>query len=401
MGVVLVGAGILGSVPPGNLRTCPFRALGAPPAHAADTETAIDEFQRQARDLGRQIKRGEKALDQYSQKEAEIVGRLDEIERDLRNSQRRIAALKAELDEVERKSSEAQAASHALRRQIQAREQYLAKRLVVLYKMIRLGKMHVLASAETVHDFIQRQAALERILAYDDNVRQKLRQEQLELDKWRMEMDAVKNEKVALQAEYQRRMTQMTQERSVRAKLLADIRQQKSLQLASVQALKESAQNLDRIIVSLSRSLASTPLEKKASSQPFTAHKGLLKMPVSGRIIHFYGPYKNTRFNVENFRSGIEIQAERGEPIRAVFGGKIIFSDWFKGYGNMIIIDHGEHYYTVYAHLEEVFKTKGEGVESGEVIATAGDTGSLVGPKLYFEVRHHGKPLDPMAWIRN
>ena len=113
----------------------------------------------------------------------------------------------------------------------------------------------------------------------------------------------------------------------------------------------------------------------------------------------FFGPFKNPKFNVVNFRSGIDIQADKGEPIRAVFAGKVIYSDWFRGYGNMLIIDHGEHYYTVYAHLEETFKSKGDTVGSDEVVATVGDSGSLSGPLLYFEVRHHGKPLDPLQWI--
>jgi septal ring factor EnvC (AmiA/AmiB activator) len=101
-----------------------------------------------------------------------------------------------------------------------------------------------------------------------------------------------------------------------------------------------------------------------------------------------------------NFRSGIDIQAERGEPIRSISAGLTIYANWFKGFGNMIIIDHGDHYYTVYAHLEEVFKVKGDRVEKGEVIATVGDSGSLMGPALHFEVRHHGKPVDPLKWIR-
>lgn len=122
-------------------------------------------------------------------------------------------------------------------------------------------------------------------------------------------------------------------------------------------------------------------------------------MPVKGKIVYFFGPYKNNEFNVVNFRSGIVIQAERGEPIRAVFNGKVLYASWFKGYGNMIIIDHGDNYYTVYAHAEELFVSKGDMVENGEVIATVGDTGSLTGTNLHFEVRHHGKPIDPLKWI--
>ncbi len=78
----------------------------------------------------------------------------------------------------------------------------------------------------------------------------------------------------------------------------------------------------------------------------------------------------------------------------------MLFADWFKGYGNMMIIDHGAHYYTVYAHVEEMFKSVGEQVRAGEVIATVGDTGSLEGPRLHFEVRHHGKPVDPAEWFK-
>lgn len=123
-------------------------------------------------------------------------------------------------------------------------------------------------------------------------------------------------------------------------------------------------------------------------------------MPVKGKIKYFFGPYKNSKFNVVNFRSGIVIQADRGEPIRAVFDGKILYASWFKGYGNMIIVDHGDNYYTVYAHAQELFASKGDIVEKGEVVATVGDTGSLIGPNLHFEVRHHGKPVDPLKWIK-
>jgi murein DD-endopeptidase MepM/ murein hydrolase activator NlpD len=109
---------------------------------------------------------------------------------------------------------------------------------------------------------------------------------------------------------------------------------------------------------------------------------------------------KIEKFKVTHFQSGINIKADRGEPIRAVYSGQTLFSSWFKGFGNMIIIDHGDHYYTVYAHLEEQFKSKGDPVEAGEVIATVGDTGSLTGAGLHFEVRHHGKPMNPLGWIK-
>ena len=123
-------------------------------------------------------------------------------------------------------------------------------------------------------------------------------------------------------------------------------------------------------------------------------------LPVKGKIVFLFGTYRTTKFNVKIFRSGIDIQADYGEPIRAIHGGKIIYANWLKGYGNMIVIDHGGDYHTVYAHAQELFKARGDLVEAGEVIATVGDTGSLIGPDLYFEVRHRGKPVDPLKWVK-
>jgi septal ring factor EnvC (AmiA/AmiB activator) len=101
-----------------------------------------------------------------------------------------------------------------------------------------------------------------------------------------------------------------------------------------------------------------------------------------------------------NFRSGIDIKAERGEPIRSVCSGKVLYASWFKGYGNIMIIDHGDNYYTVYGHIEELLKSQGDHVQKDEIVATVGDAGSRMGTKLYFEVRHHGKSLDPLRWLK-
>jgi septal ring factor EnvC (AmiA/AmiB activator) len=221
----------------------------------------------------------------------------------------------------------------------------------------------------------------------------------LDLEAARSRLEAHQNEKRRRADEYQKQIKQMAAERSQRAKLLAHIRKEKSSQLAAIESLKLAAQDLDEKIKNLDiESAAATP-QKYTAAEPFEAYKGLLKMPVKGKIISLFGKFKNTSYQVLNFRSGIEIQTERGEPIAAVYAGKILYADWFKGYGNMIIIDHGENYYTVYAHIEEAFKSTGDTVETGEVIATVGDSGSISGPKLYFEVRHHGKPLDPMQWL--
>jgi septal ring factor EnvC (AmiA/AmiB activator) len=366
---------------------------------AQDQPSQIEEIKKKAMDIDRKIEKGEVEIQKFTDREADIINRLNQVDLMLNRSRKRIYALGREMTRLEKKITETTMASEDLKQQIRAREQYVGGRIVALYKLNWLGKFHILASAESLYELLQRKTAIERILAYDQKVIEALVDNQLNLKKVQSQLQSHRVAKRQRAAEYQKQIERMADERAKRTALLARVREEKSARLLAIESLKEAARNLDRKINSLSSQLtAATPAEI-SGRKPFQAYKGLLKMPVKGKIISLFGKFKNTQFNTLNFRSGIEIQTERGEPIQAVYDGKILYADWFKGYGNMIIIDHGDSYYTVYGHIEEAFKTAGDVVEAGEVMATAGDTGSINGPKLYFEIRHHGKPLDPMQWL--
>ncbi len=366
---------------------------------AQDQKTRTDEFERTAQDITREIEKGKAKVQEFSQRETDIILKLNQVDQALNLSIKRIARLRREIAGLEKKNAEAAATSEELVNQIKAQEAYVAGRLAALYKLNWLGKFHVVASAESLQELLQRKKAIERILAYDEKVIGELMDNRLRLETVRSSLEAHRNEKRRQADAYQKQIKQMAVERTQRSGLLAHVRQEKSAQEAALESLKRAARDLDEKIKNLGMHSTAATADEYGEVKPFQAYKGLLKMPVKGKIVSLFGKFKNTRYDVLNFRSGIEIQTDRGEPIAAVYAGKVLFADWFKGYGNMIIIDHGDNYYTVYAHIEEAFKSTGDAVEAGEVIATVGDTGSITGPKLYFEVRHHGKPLDPMQWL--
>jgi septal ring factor EnvC (AmiA/AmiB activator) len=363
------------------------------------TERQIEDLKKRAKDVDRKIEEGESKIRKYSQAEIDIINQLNEVDFALNKSKMRLAELMSEMAVYDEKIAATTKTSTALGKQIKANEKYVARRLVALYKLHRIGQIQVLASATTMHEFLQRKEALERILAHDAAIRQNLVDYQLKLNKVLAELENHKTEKSMLLKTVNHQLNQISDERSKRARLLARIRSQKSLELAALDSWKKSAKQLDQKIHALNKQLNSTSGLIKYSEKPITAYKGLLKMPVKGKIINLFGPYKNKKFNIINFRSGIDIAAEKGEPVRAVYNGKIIYARWFNGYGNMIIIDHGTNYYTIYAHVEEILKATGDRVETGDAIATVGETGSMSGPKLHFEVRHHGKPQDPLNWL--
>ena len=360
----------------------------------------LDVYEKRKEHISREIKQGQLEVEAFTKKESDTIQRLNQVERALNKSQQRTAAIRKEIKKFDTAIGEASRSSDKLRKQIRANETYVAQRLVALYKMNWLGRFHLLASAGSMHEFIQRKAALERILAHDEKIRRKLISDQEELKNALGRLTDLKEQKSSRAAELKNQIRLMSQEQSARTELLADIRSQKALELAAIDALTQASNELDRKINLLNTSINRSVPDKNEPRLPFSAHKGLLIQPVKGKIISLYGSYKNPKYNITNFRSGIDIKAETGEPVRSVFHGKVLYSSWFKTYGNMIIIDHGKNYYTVYAHLEEAFKAKGDDVEAGEVIATVGDTGSMTGAKLYFEVRHHGKPVNPMPWFK-
>jgi septal ring factor EnvC (AmiA/AmiB activator) len=359
-----------------------------------------EPFGKQAEDINRKIEKGRHRVLTFTREESAIVNRLNDIDLALNQARKRVSALRFELAALRDKIIETTRASDNLKKRIAADEDYIFKRLVALYKMNWLGSIYVLASAQSMYEFFKRKKSMEIILAYDEKIRQNLLDNKAKLQQILATLNSQKMEKLSLEAGLKKQIAVMSDERVKRSRILVGIRNKRSLELALLESLNQAAANLNRTVNSLN--LENSPLKQKEDISPknFSSLKGLLNMPVKGKIVIRFGPHKNTKLNVVNFQSGIEIKADRGEPVRAVFDGQILYADWFKGYGNMIIIDHGENYYTVYAHAEELFASKGDNIDMGDVVATVGDSGSMIGPSLHFEVRHHGKPMDPLKWIK-
>jgi septal ring factor EnvC (AmiA/AmiB activator) len=368
-------------------------------AKSGDSDRKIERFEREAEDIDRQIEEREVTLEDITQKELGVLGSLNRLDISVDKTSRRISIGKSQLADLEKKIAKTTEHHKNLTKQIGINEDYAAKRLIALYKISWSGKMGLLASARSMHELLQRQRTIEQILAHDEEVRQQLIEDKTRLKDLLDRLNAQQIKKRALQTRIKKQYREISHQRTRRTALLEEIRNKRSLQIEAIESLKQAADALDQTIADLKVEIYPTEQLSNINMQPFSEYKGLLKMPVKGKIITAFGPYQHPKFKVTNFRSGIDIEADRGAKVQAVFAGHILYASWFKGYGNMIIINHGDNYYTVYAHLEAILKTSGDYVNAGDDIATVGDTGSMFGPKLYFEVRHRGKPMNPLEWI--
>ena len=375
----------------------------AAPAFAADEQAGekIDNARDKAEKIREQIKARQSEIAAFSEREKKVLNALNETEQQLAGARRKARQARAAVQELSREMADTRKRIRALENAIDRERAHARRRLVALYKMRRLGEMNVLASADSMNEFLSRKSALEKILQHDQRVVAGLLGKQAELNEAMAELESQKEKKARLEASRQESLARLKEKREERESLLADIRSRKEDKQTTLKYLKAAAARLEKTIQALEPPSGNQSGADKGEKQSFRTYQGLLNMPVEGTISANYGKYIEPHSGAANFRSGIEIKTHRGAPIRAVFPGKAVYADWLKGYGNVIILAHGNGYHTVYAHAEELFLSRGDPVKRGDVIATVGDTGSLSGTALYFEIRHHGNPVNPMEWIDN
>jgi septal ring factor EnvC (AmiA/AmiB activator) len=370
-----------------------FLLLQGLPLEAASVNPELEGIKRK-------MAKERQGLQQVRKQEGSLLQTLRQIERDLAKKTKDLHAANSRLalilGEIEKKAAEAQ----RLRVSAEQRRELLMKRAVALYRWHRGGgPLGLLNEGGSPGALLQRKRYLEATLLYDRELVQQLSLEAAGQERVTREL-AQKQEEL----HEQRRALAQVQD-SVRKdaekkkQLLASLRHEKEGHVRALKELEQAALRLQRMMEEIAR----RPV-KKAPDRPagvgLDAMKGKLEWPVRGKIASGFGKTSHPEFSTEVYRKGIAIEAPTGEEIRAVGKGEVIFAERFLGYGNMVIVDHGERYFSVYAHLSEILKKKGDKVERGQTLGKVGDSDSLVGSRLYFEMRKDGKSIDPLPWFQ-
>jgi len=356
----------------------------------------VQALKEEKKEITEQISAHQEQFRRASEKEKDILAELDEVDQSLNQYSLKLSALSKEIALLDKKIEDTKNKSESLLKQIVKTEKYVSKRLVALYKLKRIGASQIFYHADSFSDVFSSYKYLSYILNDDNQTRLQLMDDKNRLEQLFGDLRHKRQQKKNMQGRVTDIHAHMQHQKRERSKILKDIQNQKHLAQKAMLALKQSASNLDQTINDIRNEI----YRSHQQNIMFNKNQPKLRLPVNGKIINQYGSYTNEKLGISRFRSGLYIIAEKGEPIKAVCPGRVLYAKWFRGYGNMIIIDHGDSYYTVYAHADEIFKHKGDVVEQGEVVGTLGDTGSMVGPGLYFEVRHHGKPINPIKWLK-
>ncbi|MBS0582919.1 MAG: peptidoglycan DD-metalloendopeptidase family protein [Proteobacteria bacterium] len=187
---------------------------------------------------------------------------------------------------------------------------------------------------------------------------------------------------------------QLDAERTARAQVLADLDRQLKDDQARLAALGQDEKELGDLLARLRDVFADIP-KQLAGAEPFASQRGRLNWPVRGRLLAGFGVRSGERVS-----SGVVIAAAEGAEVHAVSHGRVVFADWMRGFGLLLIVDHGDGYLSLYGYNETLLKDVGDWVNANEVVATSGSTGGQKTPGAYFELRAQGKPVDPRAWLK-
>ena len=363
----------------------PFVFTGA---NLASDDVAINaeqfkEQEKQLQDIQRELehkKAGEKAA---LRREESILGALSRMERNLLRREEELASLDSKHHRIQKKIDTVQKKLNRIQREIDQNQTRLHSRIVAMYKTGRTGYLPYLLASNSYNDFMRMTKFLKIVIDHDANLLSNCRTQWREKRQYqeKLEKDIRKLKRVIV--DQKRKKTEILNAREEKQAFLRVVRRQKAEHRKWIMELEARARELQLLIEELGTGMK----EREASGLHFRYHKGRLSLPVPGNII----PEKRGR--------AIIIEAPEDSPIRAVFSGKVVYSGWFDGYGNMIILDHGDKYYSISGYASRVLRKVNERVVEGEVIALVGDTCSIRGPCLYFEIRHKGKPEDPLEWL--
>jgi murein hydrolase activator len=353
-----------------------------PPPTPSSADERLLKVQERRASLQREVAR-------LRAEEKSLLGEVESLElevrlrgEELREAQLLLQRTNASLDATLKRSKEIAA-------QVEAQRPLLKARARDLYKLGDVSYMRLLLSVERPADFLNGYRYVTALARRDNQRIAEFRSDLAALANTRAELETQTREAVTLRGELQRKQRQLESDRKRKTELLTSIVERKETNAAYVRELEAAEARLQDLIAGLAVSDVAVPA---------AAFKGALPWPVKGRVRIPFGLRKHPRFDTYTVQNGVEIAAQQDTPVAAVYEGTVVFADRFKGYGLMVVVDHGGKHHTLYAHLASVDVQPGQRVAAGETLGRVGS--GLEGSGLYFEVRFQGRPEDPLDWLR-
>lgn len=373
----------------------------------------LNEEQQKIQRLKKGIESQKTKVQTTIKQENSILHELEKVQQDIRGEELKLNALKVELNKNEQLSKARESETAQAKIAKEQTQQHVKKRLQALYRLGDTGFINAAFSSRKFPDFLIFHEYFAAMRTRDMASIRDYRQKVANLEKASTEL---KQQQLALNENIgaiKKQENQLNASREERIRLLEKVRTEKKLYQLALAELESAADRLNSTIEKLKREAAkkqspeirhkeNTPAadgKTKSELSGFTAQKGRLLPPVSGTIITAFGKNTQNKFGIATFASGIDIKTPPGAKITAIYEGRVIYAKFLRGYGNLLIIDHGQQYLSLVARAERFFKEEGDNVSKGEMIGIMSNKEEQLGDGLHFEIRKGTKPEDPLPWL--
>ena len=352
------------------------------------------EKARELKDLRARIQSLRQELDANQRKKSNAEKRLQDIENQIGETTRLLRRIDGELDANRRQLRALQENQRGEAAKLKRQREHLASEARTAYAMGHQQQVKLLLNQE-------QPSAVGRMLVYFGYF-SRARVEQIQAMRTTLEQLHVVEDSIArkteslttLRARQQRESQRLQEKKQVRKQAVVALGRELQNQGGELRRLQTDEQQLQELVSSLQELLVDIPPDAN-QQKPFNSLKGKLRWPTHGRLAKRFG----TRRGSGGLKwRGVMIEAAEGGEVRTVSQGRVAFSDWMRGFGLLVIIDHGDGYMSLYGHNQALYKEVGEWVDTGEVVALLGTSGGHTESGLYFELRHKGQPINPVRW---
>ena len=349
--------------------------------------------------LKKEIRKTQKKRDSAQKKQNTLLHNIETLDRQLSQLRKEYSQIDRQIHEVDQALRETEQKLTDLRSRIDGKRQAVLERLRFLYMEGRGRYLQPLLASQDFHNFQRRFDALSAIASRDYATLEDY-QDNLE------EIDFLKRQRVNTRAELLNHKVRIDQKRkkrkavkSEKRMLFASLKKETSLHEQALEALQRQEQSKEALLKSLEEK------RKKSRSRQIQKRKRIkgktsrLLWPVKGKVVSRFGRQKHLDFDTFVNKKGIEIETNDGSAIQAVSSGKVVYADWLKGYGLVVILDHDDEYFSLYAHASELLVKEGDQIQVGHLLGRTGESGLTENNRLYFELREGTKPVDPLRFL--
>ncbi|MGC2064038.1 MAG: peptidoglycan DD-metalloendopeptidase family protein [Thermodesulfovibrionales bacterium] len=349
-----------------------------------------DEYRK----LQEKMREQKQKLSEVQEREHSILGEIDDVNLRMGKIESALSKFKKNLGRTESEIAAVNTEIEKTKATLERQKSWLKRKLRTIHRFGYSGDTVVLLmSSEDMSQTMRALKYLEHITRYEHTLVENFRDNLNNLKIKYSRLQSLRTELKVQTDQVRTKENELTQQRRSKEVILSSVRHEKASHQKVLEELREASKRMLDIIRESSKT-------DTYAATGFARLKGKLHWPAEGRIAIPYGTHRDPQFDTPVFRNGIHIQTASSAEVRSAYGGKIIFAEWFKGFGQLVIVNHGSGYHTLYGNLSEIFSKVGDIIKENQVLGKVGTSGILNAPGLYFEIRYKGKPLDPSQWLK-